>query len=269
MTELSRRTDDLLLPPSTTRLVVLGDPHGDLDGLETVLAREDRPGTVIVSVGDNIGYADGPTSSEFCRRLAERDIKSVYGNHEAWMDEGGRLFIVNDRGAPRQVSAEAFAWCRSLPFRLHVTHHGLKISVVHTLTNAAEPVTWEIPLDHPTLRATIEVSEPLGWDYVSNANADILADAEHADIVFVGHSHGPAIYVVPRETSTKVHRPDLRSDRPLLVSVSENHRYVVDAGSLARPGFHPEPGCFDRASYAALDFKSRTLELHSVEKGRG
>ena len=52
------RTDTLRLPASTARLVVLGDPHGDLIALDLVLAREGKHGTAFVSVGDNVGYAD-------------------------------------------------------------------------------------------------------------------------------------------------------------------------------------------------------------------
>ena len=89
--KLSHRTDEVALPPTITRIVAIGDPHGDLAGLAAVLAREERDDTLLVSVGDNVGYGDSVVSSELCRRLAAKKVLSVHGNHEAWLEPDGRL----------------------------------------------------------------------------------------------------------------------------------------------------------------------------------
>jgi predicted phosphodiesterase len=238
----ARRTQVLSLPAGCERVVALGDPHGDLAGLELVLAREAGPKTAIVSVGDNIGYADGPTSSEFCRRLVARSIQSVFGNHEAWMGPGGRLFLVTDRAAPRALEPDALAFCTSLPYRLRFEHEGLKVSIVHTL------------------------GEGETWDYVSLESAGDLLDEQNADVVICGHSHGPAIYSVPRAGKLRQARLDLDGDQPLVLSLERGVRYVVDAGSLGRPGHHPLPGRLDRATWAVLDLARRSVALQVATK---
>src|SRR5205823_3364901 len=116
------------------RIVVLGDPHGDLVGLIEVLEREDRPEVQIFSAGDNVGYSDGPTSSELCRILAARKIPSVTGNHEAWSPTG-RLFLPA-AGGPPDLAPEAHAWCQALPLRIKIkalAAPDLAIVLVHSL----------------------------------------------------------------------------------------------------------------------------------------
>lgn len=37
----------------------------------------------------------------------------------------------------------------------------------------------------------------LTYEYVTAANADVLADQEGARVVLIGHSHGPSIHEIP------------------------------------------------------------------------
>jgi len=236
------RTDDLRLPEGATRLVVLGDPHGDLIGLDLALAREAGPGAAFVSVGDNVGYADGPVSSLMCRALAERGIRSVYGNHEAWAEDG-RLTVVSPGGQSPRLDAEALAWCRALPHRLRISAPGLAgpVHVVHTLP---------------------------AWAYVRADTAERLADLEEAaHVTFCGHSHKPAVYALRRGLRRpKVRRLDPRAAAPVEVPLEPGTRYVVDAGSLARPA-GPRRGLrLERATYAVLDLERRAVRLVALDK---
>ena len=134
-----------------------------------------------VSVGDNIGYADGRLSSFFCQVLEERGIPSVYGNHEDW-SRSGRLFL-SPPGLPRDLSPEALTWCQGLPYRLRVEGHPALaggVHVVHTLPD---------------------------WAYVRADSAVRLADREEARIVFCGHSHKPAIYALGRRATPGARPP--------------------------------------------------------------
>jgi len=239
------------LPPGVTRLVALGDPHGDLPGLEGVLAREPRPPAAFLSMGDNVGYEDGPASSAFVARLAALGIRSVLGNHEDWLDDEGGLSIVQD-SPERRLTPAAFAWCRTLPLRLHLrlaAAPGLKVVAAHTCLAPGRRQRWPF-LDRP------EKVEQLVLD-------------EGAQVVLTGHTHGPKVWRVPRD-------PDLRATATLLelepgarlvVPLEPEVRYVLDAGSLGRPGHHPDPGRFDLATYAVLDVARRQLELHAFQKG--
>lgn len=238
----SERTEHLALPAGTTRLVVLGDPHGDLIGLELALEREARPDTAIVSAGDNIGYADGVVSSFMCQVMASRGIRSVFGNHEDW-SRGGRLFL-GAPGGENGLTPEALAWCRALPYRLAIRPEArpdLRLHVVHTLPE---------------------------WAYVKTDSAGRLLDLEpEARVVCCGHSHKPAIYALRQGLRRpKVHRLDPLSSKPLEVPLAPDTRYVVDAGSLARPA-RPRFGmCLERATYAVVDLGREVLSLVSIDK---
>ena len=63
------------------RLAVISDVHGNLEALVRVLADIDTADIdEVICLGDNIGY--GPDPSGVVRRLADRGIVSLLGNHE-------------------------------------------------------------------------------------------------------------------------------------------------------------------------------------------
>lgn len=245
------RTEILELPPAVGRIVVLGDPHGDLIGLELVLAKESRLDTVILSAGDNVGYADGIVSSYTCQVLAERGIRSVLGNHEAW-SLGGDLFL-GPPGYPRALTPEAVAWCAALPTRIRIqaaARPELSISLTHCLP---------------------------GWDYVNAKSARRLLDLEESDLVLCGHTHRPAVYSIgPRAREAQVEGFDPTRKRPLQVALNSETRLVVDAGSLARPSRPPRGGgsaggrgggqALGFGTYAVVDLRAGTVSLCSVDK---
>lgn len=241
---MSERTEERVLPAATTRLVVLGDPHGDLLALDLALARERKPHVAILSAGDNVGYADGEASSHLCRALAAAGIASVRGNHEAW-GESGTLKIGSPEGGGAKLDEDALAWCLALPDRIRVRFEAspeVTVSLVHSLP---------------------------GWTYVDEDNAERLALDEGSLVTFVGHSHAPAIYILREgQRSAEVRPLDPRAKTPVEVALEPGARYVVDAGSLARPcskGKRPRTH-LDKATYAALDLGSRRLSLHALDK---
>jgi predicted phosphodiesterase len=63
------------------KVAIISDIHGNMDAFERVLA--DIAGSRvddIISLGDNIGY--GPEPDSVIKRIRQRDITSVQGNHE-------------------------------------------------------------------------------------------------------------------------------------------------------------------------------------------
>lgn len=230
------RTVELALPPGTTRVVALGDPHGDVASVERLLA-EQPEGTLALSVGDNVAAWDLPGSIRLCELLARRRLPSARGNHDACLGEDGEMLL-----APPELDArlppETAAFCRGLPRRLRVSAAGLALSVVHTLAD---------------------------WSYVSAAAAPRLLDEEQVDLVLCGHSHRPAVYEVGPAGQVVVTAPEARAC-VVTVTLRPGLRWVVDAGSVARPalaGGEEDPA---RGSYAVLDLAARTVELRVFDK---
>ena len=238
---LADRTEVLHLPAHVTRIVVLGDPHGDIVGLEEVLAREHGPHVAVLSAGDNVGYADAVVSSNLIAALAARGIRSVTGNHEAW-SEAGQLFL-SPPGAPRQLTPEAWAWCQALPYRIRIIADampGLRLHLVHSFSD---------------------------WSYVEADSAERLADIEQADVIFCGHTHKAAVHVIQRGArKPKVKRLDARSKKGIDVRWEPGARYVVDAGSLGRPTVARLGPVLERGTYAVFDLVTRTIELRAIDK---
>ncbi len=233
------RTVELALPPGTTRIVALGDPHGDVVSVERLLA-EQGEGTLVLSVGDNVAAWDLEGSTRLCELLARRGLPSVRGNHDACLGEDGEMLL-----APPELDARlppgTAAFSRGLPRRLRLSGAGLALSVVHTLAD---------------------------WSYVSAEAAPTLLEEEQADLVMCGHSHRPAIYEVGPAGDVAVTAPGARVGA-VSVSLRPGLRYVVDAGSVARPalaGGDEDPAW---GSYAVLDLAARTVELRVFAKGRG
>jgi hypothetical protein len=106
------------------------------------------------------------------------------------------------------------------------------------------------------------------WPFVSPANVEAFASNEGAQVLLVGHSHGPGVWRLPRDPGAEVTlaRLDLEGDAPLVVPLEPAVRLVVDAGSLARPGHHPLPGRPDRGTYAVLDVALGRVEVHAFTK---
>lgn len=236
---MNHETETISLPKKITRLVVLGDPHGDLRGLLGVLEREGGDAAAFVSVGDNVGYADGPTSSRLCEELMRRRIPSVIGNHEEWMDNIGRLAMVHD-GENWILSPKAFEWSRSLPYRIRFIMQSaphLSVSVVHSLKS------------------------PIDWKFIKPVNVSLLKEQENTDLVFCGHSHGPKIF------SEECIRLNLLKEKDQAsVDLTANQQYVVDAGSMGRPAYFPDPMHLERATYAVLDIKKNSVTIRSFKK---
>lgn len=254
---LPHRTCELAPGPEVTRVVALGDPHGDLAGLEGVLRRERAtPGALLLSVGDNVGYADGAASSELCARLEREGILSVHGNHEAWMEPDGRLAIVVDRKRPRLLSPEALRWSGALPMRIRLACAAapdLPISVVHSILITGEPRR--------------EDDAGILHEYANTETAPLLVEQEgEARVVLCGHTHGPAIHAVDPRGRVETRRLELEPDAELSLALDGDRRYVVDAGSLARPGHHPEPGRFELGTYAVVDLVARRAHLRAFAK---
>lgn len=235
--------ESLTYPAEIKRLVIFGDPHGDHAGLDAVVAREASPETAFASVGDNVGYSSGSVCSEFVRRLQALNVRSVQGNHEDWLSEGGRLAICLDR-SDRELDAEVTAWAKALPRQLlcrFAAAPGLRLLLTHTL----------------------DARPGMKWPYVDRSTVHRVGPETEAEVVVFGHTHAPCLYT-PAETGWREARLDLQAGASL--SAPLQGRVFADAGSLARPAHRETGEAYHLATYLRLDLEAEQVTLQAVAK---
>ena len=233
-------------PAQITRLVVLGDPHGDHAGLDAVVDREASPETAFASVGDNVGYAKGSTSSSFVRRLWDLGARSVQGNHEDWLSLEGRLAICLDR-SDRELEPEVSAWAKELPRELLCEFHaapGLRLLLTHTL----------------------DARQGMKWPYVDRATVHRVSEELAADLIVFGHTHSPRLYH-PEGEGWREELLEL-SEGPAAIQapLPRGQRLFADAGSLARPSHRETGDAYHLATYLRVDLATRRVELRALSK---
>ena len=230
----------LRAPAAATRLVALGDPHGAIDRVRAALAAERNPQAMVVTVGDVIGYADGPTSASLVRFLEAEGIPSVRGNHEDWMTADGTMFLVAGDGST-QLDLAQVQTVRAWPWDMDVTFAG-----------------------HPPVRVTHSLHDP-GWEWVTEETVKpLLARTGRAQVVVVGHSHRPAIYEVDGLGRITRHPFPFADSEALDLPIARGIRYVLDAGSLARPELSRTVRDFSWGTYGVVDLAAATLSLRRL-----
>lgn len=243
-----RRLD---LDPGATRLVVLGDPHGDIAGAEAIFAREDGPEVAWLCVGDAVGKADGPTSSEMVAWLRARGVATVRGNHEQWVHPDGALAVLSDRHANPYLSPEAIDWCRALPDVLEI---------------------FGGP-DGKRVAAMVHSHREPRWRDVEVPDARRLVDSLGGPrVLLIGHSHRPRILELPRGAAkATLHPLDFRTEEERALPFPADGTLVVDAGSVAEPKLEdvtrehvPRAERAAFATYAVIDLVAGRAAVRAV-----
>jgi diadenosine tetraphosphatase ApaH/serine/threonine PP2A family protein phosphatase len=212
------------------RVAVISDIHGNLQGLEAVLASIDQDAPdEIWCLGDLVGY--GPRPNRCCALMAERADVCLIGNH--------------DLAALGRLDLEIFS------------------------PDAALTAAWTARRLEPRSRAFLEALEPKGvreevglfhasprdpvWEYVLSpgiAYAGLAATPQ--DIVLVGHSHVALAFRLSTTTlataaeGTEVELPD--------------DRWLLNPGSVGQPR-DGDP----RAAWLLLDFDAGRARFRRVE----
>ena len=188
---------------------ILGDIHGNLSALRTVLERMDEAGVdTLISVGDVVGYGAAP--AECIALLRDRRAIVVKGNHDAACvnELDDRTFNPYARAAiawTRTVLGEQDKrWLRGLP-------------LVATLEHCQ--------VAHGTLH------RPELFDYIlSLSDADPSLDEMTRPVCFVGHSHIPLTVMRfvddPRRTAY-TYETD--------IDLSETACALINVGSVGQP----------------------------------
>lgn len=118
-------------PPSTLKLALVSDLHGNLVALDAVLA-DARAAAVdrVVCLGDVVDL--GPQPEETVRRLRDANVACVRGNHDP-LDEHPAMPVLLEieRWTRDALSAESRAWLEALPMTLEVDLDGARALLAH------------------------------------------------------------------------------------------------------------------------------------------
>jgi diadenosine tetraphosphatase ApaH/serine/threonine PP2A family protein phosphatase len=198
------------------RYAIVSDIHANLQAWNAVLLDIRSSGVdKILCLGDLVGY--GPQPAETLQSLYEHVDHFILGNHDAaacgkldasYFNDGARELIEWTR---EQLNPEAIAFLQKLPLTLHAGSfrcaHG----------DFSAPGAFRYVVDP-------EDAEP-SWQAVDE------------QLLFVGHSHDPAIFV--RGESGAPHRVSAQD-----FALEEGKRYLVNVGSVGQPRDGDARACY-------------------------
>jgi len=189
------------------KYAIISDIHANLQALENVLRDASSRGVErFVCLGDVVGY--GPQPAETLRCIRETAVITLAGNHDDAVS--GRLsaedFIDLASDAVKRhreaLSDADLAWLRSLPYTARIdgalAAHG----------DFTEPECFNYVMDSDSVRANLEATD--------------------AQLMFVGHTHTPGVYLTGR--SGRIYRID-----PEDFTLEDHKRYIVNPGSVGYP----------------------------------
>lgn len=215
------------------RYAVISDIHANAEALGRVLrdaaaARVDQ----LVCLGDVVGY--GPMPVETIALLRESAAVVIAGNHDdavaGRIDASDFIELAGDAVCRHRqaIGRNGLEWLKSLPH-----------------TAAIEGA----------LLAHGDFVEPQSFCYVdSEEEAAANFAATSAQLMFVGHTHKPAIFVTGG--SGKAYQLDAQD-----FTLEEGKRYIVNPGSVGYPRETRGKCC---SSYIIYDSAAKTIEFKEL-----
>jgi predicted phosphodiesterase len=208
------------------RYAIVSDLHANLAAWQTVLTDlADLKADQIICLGDVVGY--GPNPVEVLESVYRMVNVTLMGNHDAAVC--GRLST--DTFSPRAaaaaarhrdlLSASALRWLAQLP----LTHEGPGFRCAHS-----------------------EFSNPAVFHYITAAEDAIPSwQATPEQLLFIGHTHQPSIYVIGE--SGEPHFVN-----PYDFELEAGKRYLINPGSVGYPRTGDR-----RSSYCIYDDATRSI----------
>jgi predicted phosphodiesterase len=210
------------------KYAVISDVHANLAALQNVLADAKAQGVEkVVCLGDVVGY--GPLPAETVALARKECFMVLAGNHDDAVSGRGdastfvdlaKEAVARHRAA---LSEDDLAWLRSLPYTC-------------TLDKA--------------VAAHGDVFDPPKFYYILDENgAEANFAKTDARLVFVGHTHEPAIFLTGRSGA-------VYKTAPQDFTIEDHKRYIVNPGSVGYPR-ESSGKCF--SSYVLYDSVERTV----------
>lgn len=213
------------------RYGILGDIHGNLEALETVVAGLEKEGVDhFISVGDIVGYGADPSACISVVR--ELGATVVAGNHD-WAAIGkldATFFNVYAKEAvdwtASVLSKKEKDWIDSLPL--------------------TEIVNDEITVGHAT------ISEPERFNYIQTYyDAARSINEMTTPVAVLGHSHVPLAFLMT---------DSLRLSVATKINLAETTRALINVGSIGQPR--------DENAKAAYGLYDSETQMYRLKRAR-
>ncbi len=212
------------------KVAIFSDIHANLEALEAVLKDAEALGcSSYACLGDVVGYNADPVK---CLEIVkDMGCPVVKGNHDFDCGNDTPLDQMNP------IAAEALLWTRqqlSVDQRKWLSRLRM-VRQVHDFT-----------IVHATL------DQPTSWNYVNNTfDAISNFSFQVSPVCFYGHTHVPCVYAKDEH---------MQALEPQIVSIEENTKYFINAGSVGQP----RNGDW-RACYCIYDLERQTIEFRRIE----
>ncbi len=212
------------------RYGIIADIHGNLEGLQVVLADiKEQKCTHVVCLGDVVGYGANP--KECLDIIRGMNIPVVKGNHDEYIGSSEDPEGFNDAAAEavswsrNQLTEDDRRWLRELKYFRLVAN----FSIVHATLDA-----------------------PQRWGYVfEKLEAAASFTYQNTQVCFFGHTHVPVAFI--RDTG-------VRGGTYSKFRVESGKKYFVNVGSVGQPR-DGDP----RAAYVIYDLPQQTIELRRLD----
>lgn len=234
------------------KYAIISDIHGNLAAFKWTLTDARKRGCEkIICLGDLTGY--GKRSVE-CVELAMKEVDvCLMGNHDsACCGKENPLELIFNRNYDVDVATRdlldrrQMEWLRARPYVMQ----GKGFACTHG-----------------------EFTRPKEWGYIINpVDAWLSLRVMSESVLFIGHSHVPAIMKLSAADAKKAKSMDQKTAIEGLSGlnpIKENGfviergvRYVVNVGSVGLPRMG------SKAAYAIYDDKARSVDLIKVNSGR-
>jgi len=171
------------------RIAIFSDVHGNLSGLEAVLAGIERQAVdLAVFAGDLCLF--GPRPAECARLVRERRLLAVLGNTDAWVAGGGESPGKHQAGLEwtrARFSPDERAWLGNLPFSLRISPTASAtddLLIVHANPRNVDDIVFPSEADQQDR-----------WGKVRQRDTELqpLFEDVSAAVVAYGHLHIPGV----------------------------------------------------------------------------
>ena len=212
---------------------IISDVHANAIALSAVLEDARRCGAKkLLCLGDVVGY--GPEPESTVSTIRARAAFTLAGNHDdavsGRLDASDFIDLAADAVSRHReaLSEENLAWLKSLPY----TYNGKSFLCAHG-----------------------DFTSPRTFEYVSNEQeAAANFAATKAQLMFVGHSHVPGIFLTG--ASGKVY-----SLPPTDFTLEDGKRYIVNPGSVGYPRTN---GNVCESTYVLYDDAEKTVSFRRL-----